>query len=69
MPTVKAERANQEVRNLLAFGMIQPSLSPWASGFVIRKKELHFWCDFRLLNEVFMKDSYPCPGLTEAYLG
>ena len=28
MPSEKAERANQEVRNLLALGMIQPSLSP-----------------------------------------
>ena len=36
----KAERANQEVRNLLALGMIQPSLSPWASGIVMVKKEI-----------------------------
>ena len=35
----KAERANQEVRNLLALGMTQPSLSPWASGIVMVKKK------------------------------
>ena len=35
----KAERANQEVGNLLALGIIQPSLSPWASGIVMVKKE------------------------------
>ena len=35
----KAERANQEVRDLLALGMIQPSLSPWASGIVMVKKK------------------------------
>ena len=34
----KAERANQEVRNVLALGMIQPSLS-WASGIVMVKKK------------------------------
>ena len=38
MSPEKAERANQEVRNLLALGMIQPSLSPWASGIVMVKK-------------------------------
>ena len=31
MSPEKGERANQEVRNLLALGMIQPSLSSWAS--------------------------------------
>ena len=31
------ERANQEVRDLLALGMIQPSLSPWKSGKIIVK--------------------------------
>ena len=30
MSPEKAEHANQEVRNLLTLGMIQPSLSPWA---------------------------------------
>ena len=35
----KAERANQEVRNLLALGMIQPSLCPCPSGIVMGKKK------------------------------
>ena len=55
MAPEKAERANQEVRNLLALGMIQPSLSPWAKGTVMVKQkngELRFCCDFHPLNEV-----------------
>ena len=40
MSPEKAERANQEIRNLLALGMIQPSLSPWASGIVMVKKKM-----------------------------
>ena len=68
MSPEKAERANQEVRKLLALGMIQPSLSPWASGIVMVKKkncELRFCCDFRPLNEVTVKDAYPLPRIDE----
>ena len=68
MSPEKTERANQEVRNLLALGMIRPSLSPWASGIVMVKKkngELRFCCDFRPLNEVTIKDAYPLPRIDE----
>ena len=40
MSPEEAERSNQEVRNLLALGMIRPSLSPWASDIVMVKKKL-----------------------------
>ena len=66
----KAERANQEVRNLFALGMIQPSLSPWASGIVMVKKkssELRFRCEFCPLNEVTDKDAYPMPRINESF--
>ena len=69
MSPEKAERANQEVRSLLALGMIQPSLSPWASGIVMVKKksgELRFCCNFRPLNEVTIKDAYPLPRIDES---
>ena len=69
MSPEKAERANQEVRSLLALAMIQPSLSPWSSGIVMVKKksgELRFCCDFRPLNEVTIKDAYPLPRIDES---
>ena len=47
MSPKKAERANLEVRNLLALGMIQPSLSPLTSGLVMVKKEK--WRDALLM--------------------
>ena len=65
----KAAKANQEVENLLALGLIQPSYSPWASGIVMVKKktaELRFCCDFRPLNEVTIKDAYPLPRIDES---
>ena len=65
----KAERANQEVRDLLALSTIQPSLSPWASVIVMVKKksgELRFCCDFRQLKELTIKDAYPLPRIDES---
>ena len=47
----KAAQTNQEVRNLLAFGLIQPSYSP---------------CDFRLRNDVTVKDVIPLPRIDES---
>ena len=66
----KAAKANQEVQNLLALGLIQPSYSPWASGIVMVKKksgELRFCCDFRPLNDVTVKDAFPLPRIDESF--
>ena len=65
----KALKANEEVRHLLALGMIQPSYSPWASGIVMVKKkdgEMRFCCDFRPLNDSTIKDAYPLPRIDES---
>ena len=65
----KAAKANQEVQNLLALGLIQPSYSPWASGIVLVKKKsggLRFCCDFRPLNDVTVKDAFPLPRIDES---
>ena len=63
----KAERANQEVRNLLALGMIQPSLSPWASGiFMVKTKNGS--CVFVATSDrcMTLKDAYPLPRVDES---
>ena len=63
----KSVKANQEVRNLLALGLIQPFYSPWASGIVMVKTgELRFCCDFRPLNDVTVKDAFPLPRIDES---
>ena len=69
MSPEKVERVNHEVRNLLALGMIQLLLSPWASGIVMVKKkngELRFCCDFCPLNAVTIQDAYPLPRIDES---
>ena len=65
----KASKANEEVRHLLALGMIQPSYSPWAIKIVMVKKkdsEMRFCCDFRPPNDSTIKDAYPLRGIDES---
>jgi len=47
-----------------ARGIIEPAASPWASNVVlVRKKDnsLPFCIDYRQLNRVTVRDSYPLP--------
>uniref|UniRef100_A0A8C1X837 Gypsy retrotransposon integrase-like protein 1 n=1 Tax=Cyprinus carpio TaxID=7962 RepID=A0A8C1X837_CYPCA len=63
----------QEVRgllnNMLENGIIKESYSPWAAPVVlVRKKDgtLRFCVDYRRLNSVTHKDSYPLPRIEES---
>ena len=63
----------QEVRKCLESwlkqGIIRPSKSPYASQVVIvRKKsgEIQLWVDFRKLNAISIRDSFPLPRIEEA---
>ena len=47
-------------------GVIEPSNSPWSFGLIpVQKKNGKTrWCvDFRRLNEITLKDSYPLPNM------
>lgn len=59
---------------LLRYGIIRPSNSPWSSGaFVLPKKDgtWRFIVDYRELNKITVPDNYPLPNIEEilAYLG
>ena len=61
--------ANQQVQNLPALGLIQPSYSPWGSGIVMVKNksgDLRFCSDFSSLNDVTVKDAFPLPRINES---
>ena len=58
-----------EVEKLLDKGIIETSSSPWAAPLVpVRKKsgKLRLCIDYRALNSVTRKDSFPLPNLADA---
>lgn len=63
------EEAELEVKKMLDLGVIEPSNSPWASPVVlVRKKDgsLRYCIDYRRLNTVTQKDSYPLPRIDDS---
>jgi hypothetical protein len=70
----KRQAVEEKVREMAAGGVIEPSSSPWAAPPVlVRNKDgnWRFCVDYRRLNEVTRKDSYPLPRIDGAldYIG
>ncbi len=67
-PHIRAE-IDRQVQQLLSHDVIEESCGPWASPVVLVKKKdgsYRFCIDFRKLNAVTVKDSYPLPRASEA---
>lgn len=65
-PIEHVEETKRQVKEMLEAGIIEPSASPWASAYVIVKKkggDYRLCVDFRGLNAVTKKDSYPLPHI------
>ena len=63
------EAAEQEVQRMLKDDVVEPSESPWSSPVVlVRKKDgsLRYCIDYRKLNAVTVKDSYPLPRIDDS---
>ncbi len=59
---------DKHVAEMLANDVVEPAASPWASNVVlIRKKDgtMRFCVDYRRLNDVTRKDSYPLPRIED----
>ena len=69
LPLAHQSAADDAIDEMLEAGIIEPSDSPWASGVVMVNKKkspkMRFCVDYRPLNSVTRKDSYPLPRIDE----
>jgi hypothetical protein len=62
------EDLQKQINKWIRYGVIKPSMSPWALALVAAKKKngKTRWCaDYRALNEATTKDAYPMPLFEE----
>ncbi|GBM70955.1 Retrovirus-related Pol polyprotein from transposon 297 [Araneus ventricosus] len=68
LPLAKKEEAERLVKEMVDTGIIEESSGPWASPIVLVKKKdgsTRFCVDYRKLNEITIKDSYPLPRIDD----
>jgi hypothetical protein len=66
IPVSKREEASKAIKDMEKQGIVEPSTSPWSSPVVlVRKKDgsTRFCVDYRRLNDVTRKDSFPLPRI------
>lgn len=65
----KKELIESQIKDMLKDGIIEPASGPWAAPVVIVPKhsgEPRFCVDYRALNKLTVKDSYPLPRIDES---
>lgn len=70
LPLAKRLEAQNIIENMKNDGVIEYSNSPWCSPVVLVKKKdgsLRFCVDYRSLNSVTEKDSYPLPRIDDTF--
>ena len=68
IPHAWDKEVSDQVQQMLDNGIIRPSSSPWNAPVILVKKKddsMRFVCDFRGLNDVTKKDSYPLPHIRD----
>ncbi|GBM39276.1 Transposon Ty3-I Gag-Pol polyprotein [Araneus ventricosus] len=68
LPLARKEEADPLVKDMVGNGIIEESSGPWASPIVLVKKKdgsTRFCVDYRKLNEITKKDSYPLPRIDD----
>ena len=68
LPYAYRKETDDQIRDMLDRGVIQPSISPWASPIVlVRKKDgkYRFYVDYRKLNSVTKRDARPLPRVDD----
>ena len=61
------QEIDRQVNNILERGIIQESVSAWSSPVFLKKKDgsMRFCVDYRKLNKVTKKDSFPLPLIAD----
>ena len=70
LPIHRRNEAEEHVKDMLERGIIEPSNSPWASPIVLMKKKdgsARFCVDYRALNNVTVKNSWPLPRTDDCF--
>lgn len=68
IPVAREKEVEGMIEEMRRSGVIEPSISPWCSPVVLVKKKdgtLRFCIDYRRLNDVTKKDSYPLPRIDD----
>ena len=68
VPVAWEDEIESQIQEMLKNGIIRPSASPWNSPTILVKKKdgsTRFVCDFRGLNDVTKKDTYPLPHIRD----
>ena len=68
LPHAYKDVVQQELKEMLADGIVEPSMSEWAAPIVLVKKKdglFRFCVDYRKLNSVSRVDAYPMPRMDE----
>ena len=71
IPPRDFQEVREHINTLLERGAIQPSRSPWSAPVVVVRKKgtgaIRLCVDYRRLNQVTVKDSYPLPRIEESF--
>ena len=71
LPFAKREEVESQIAEMLALGIIRPSMSPWASPVTLQPKKdsskSRLCIDFRRVNELTKKDAHPIPNIRDIF--
>jgi len=70
LPLAKRKYVQEQVQEMLQAGIIEHSASAWSSPITLQPKKdgsLRFCVDYRKLNKVTVKDSYPLPLIQDIF--